>query len=148
MVKGTLKQKVEEMKGMADMLIPYTFPKVTFSEETEVLPLKQRNVTIDGYELVLCFSKAKYDNYYLESIQIQSFHSPFLPFTLVCKIGRAFLGEENLSYIEFFRSGRKVYCWTLRSRNGRSLPPGNKTKPGSYEGFAYNILEPGSIELF
>ena len=144
----TFKQKIQEMKGIANMLIPYTFPQVTFNEETEVLPLKQRKITIDGYEVILCFSKAKYTDYYLESLQIQSYYSPFLPFTLVCKIGRAFLGKENLSYIEFFKSGRKVYCWTLRSRNGRSLPPGNKTKPGSYEGFAYNILEPGAIELF
>jgi hypothetical protein len=148
MANTNLDKKVEEMKGIAEWLIPYTFPKVVFSEEQEVLPLKQRNVTLDGYEMVLCYSKADYDSYFLESLQVQSYYSPFLPFTLVCKLGRAFLGKENLSYIEFFRNSRKVYCWTIRSRDGRSLPPGNKTKPGSYEGFAYNILQPGTIDLF
>jgi hypothetical protein len=148
MANTNLDKKVEEMKGMAEWLIPYTFPKVVFSEEQEVLPLKQRNVTLDGCEMVLCYSKADYDYYFLESLQVQSYYSPFLPFTLVCKLGRAFLGKENLSYIEFFRNSRKVYCWTITSRDGRSLPPGNKTKPGSYEGFAYNILQPGTIDLF
>jgi hypothetical protein len=143
-----LEKQVEEMKGMAEWLIPFTFPEVIFSEEQEVLPLKQRNITLDGYEMIICYSKANYSSYFLESLQIQSYYSPFLPFTLVCKLGRAFLGKDNLSYIEFFRNGRKVYCWTIRSRDGRSLPPGNKSKMGSYEGFAYNILQPGSIDLF
>jgi len=148
MLDNNFQKKIKEMKGMANMLTPHTFPKVSFNQEKEVLPLKQRKAMVDGYDVVLCYSKADYSDYFLESIQVQSCYAPFLPFFLVCKIGRAFLGQDNLSYIEFFRNGKKVYCWTIKSRNGRSLLPGSRSKPGSYEGFTYNILESGSIDLF
>jgi hypothetical protein len=148
MVKKEIKQHVEEMRNMANVLIPFTFPQVDFEEEQEVLLLKQRNIIFDGYDITICYSKANYDKYFLESLQIQSYYTPFLPFVLVCKLGRIFLGENNLAYVEFFRNGRKVYCWTIRSKNGQSLPPENKTKPGIYQGFKFNILQNDSIELF
>ena len=110
--------------------------------------LKQKNISVDGYDVLTCFSKADYGDYFLESVQIQSYFTQFLPFTVVCKLGRAFLGQKHLSYIEFLKGGRKVYCWTIRSRNGRPMPPDKITKPGSYEGFDFSILQPGSVDLF
>lgn len=148
MADNTLKQTVVEMKRMADMLVPLTFPKVDFRHEQDILMFKHRNLVVDGYEIITCFSKADYGPYFLESLQVQAAYAPFMPFTLVCKMGRAFLGTENLSYIEFFRNNRKVYCWTIKTREGRPLPPDKKTKPGVYEGFAFNILQPGSVDLF
>lgn len=136
------------MKGMAELLVPHTFPVVDFKAEQDIILLKQRSIVVDGYEIVVCFSRADYGDYFLESLQLQSAFAPFLPFNIVCKLGRAFLGSENLSYIEFFRNNRKVYCWTLKSRNGRPLPPDKKTLPGCYEGFEYSVLSPGSVDLF
>lgn len=136
------------MKTMSNRLVHLTFPKVDFKDEQEVLILKQRNMTLDGYELLVCYSKADYGEYFLESLQVQSLYAPFLPFTMVCKIGRAFLGCQHLSYIEFFRNNRKVYCWTVKSRDERPLPPDKKTKPGIYEGFEFNILQPGAVDLY
>ena len=133
---------------MAEMLLPFTFPKVGFKVEQDILLLKYRSLTVDGYELSICFSKADYEKYFLESVQIQAAYAPFLPFNLVCKLGRSFLGDESLSYIEFLRNNRKVYCWTMKSRNGRPLPPDNKTTPGSFEGFDFSVLQPGSVDLF
>ena len=101
-----MKQYVAEMKRMAELLVPYTFPKVNFEEEQEVVILKQRNLSIDGYHVLICLSKADYGDYFLESLQIQSIYSPFLPFNLVCKIGQIFLGTEHLSYVEFFRRNK------------------------------------------
>lgn len=143
-----LEENIEQMKGLAEMLLPLTFPKVEFEEEKDILLLKQRNMTVDGYELIVCYSKADYGRFMLDSLQVQSALSPFLPFNVVCKLGRAFLGPDNLSYIEFFKNNKKVYCWTVKSRDGRPLPPDTKTKPGSYEGFAFSILQPGSVDLF
>ena len=143
-----LKTTVKQMKSMARLLIPHTFPKVPFEHEQEVSVLKQRTLTVDGYEIVVCYSEALYPDYVLKSIQIQSYYTPFLPFVLVCKLGKVFLGTNNLSYIEFFRNNRKVYCWTIKTRNGRLLPPDKKTKPGNYEGFEFRILHPGSVDLF
>lgn len=143
-----LKQHIKEMKGMAEMLIPHTFPLATFKDEQEVLLLKQKVINVDGYECFLCFSKANYQEYFLESLQIQPYYVPFLPFTIVCNLGRAFLGQDNLSYVEFVKSSRKIYCWTMRSRDGRSLPPEQITRSGSFEGFDFSILQPGSVDLF
>lgn len=148
MINNVLQQDVNEMKGMADLLIPYTFPRVDFKVEQEVLLLKQRSITVDGYDIIACYSKADYGHYFLESLQLQAIYTSFLPFTLICKLGRVFLGSSNLSYVEFFKNSRKVYCWTIKSRDGRSLLPDNQTKPGSYEGFEFNILQPGSVDLF
>lgn len=148
MIKKSIDQHVLEMKKIANMLVACTYPQVDFQEEQDVLLLKQRNITVDGYDITICLSKADYGNYFLESVQIQSYYTPFLPFTLVCKLGKIFLGKENLAYIEFFKNGRKVYCWTIKSKNGKTLPTDNKTKPGSYEGFNFEILQTGAIELF
>jgi hypothetical protein len=147
MSENKFSQTVEQMRAMADLLIPYTHPRVDFNIEKDVLILKQRTITVDGYEVHVCFSKADFGEYVLESLQVQSAFAPFLPFTVVCKVGRAFLGSNGLSYIEFLRNNRKVYCWTIKSREGRPLPLGKKTRPGSYEGFEFNILLPGSVDL-
>ena len=138
---------IEEMKGMAERLMPQTFPKVTFEEEQEIVILKQRVCIIDGYEVRFCFSKSEYETHFMESLQIEAVFVPFLPFALICKLGRAFLGSDNLSYIEFFRNNRKVYCWTIRTVEGRSMAPDKKTKPSIYEGFEFNILQPNSANL-
>lgn len=145
---GKLSQTAKEMRSLARLLVPHTYPKVKFEHEQEVAVLKQRRITVDGYEIVVCYSEALYPDYMLKSIQIQSYHTPFLPFVLVCKIGQIFLGADGLSYIEFFRNNRKVYCWTIKTRNGRLLPPDEKTKLGNYEGFQFRILHPGSVDLF
>lgn len=144
----TLDQHVGEMKAMARQLLPYTFPQVDFKVEQDILILKQRTITVDGYDVLACLSEADYGKYILESLQLQASFAPFLPFTLVCKIGRAFLGDKNLSFIDFFKNNRKVYCWTRNLRDDRPLPPDKKSKPGSYEGFEYRLLPAGSVELY
>lgn len=148
MTKKTLEQHVDEMKKLANILVSCTYPNVDFQEEQDVLLLKQRNISVDGYDITICLSKADYGDYFLESLQIQSYYTPFLPFNLVCKLGNIFFGKENLAYIEFFKNGRKVYCWTIKSKNGQSLPTDSKTKPANYQGFKFEILQSGAIELF
>jgi hypothetical protein len=148
MVNQKLAEEVGQMKAMAEKLLSLTFPAATLNDEEDTLFLKQRLLIVDGYEIMVRYSKADYGEYFLESLQIQSAIAPFIPFIVVCKLGRAFLGPHHLSYAEFFRSNKKVYCWALRSREGRPLLPDKKNKPGSYEGFEYSILPPGSVDLF
>lgn len=148
MAHKTLQQTVSEMKRLANRLAPYSHPRVEFSDEQDIVMLKQRSITVDGYDMVVCYSVSEYPKFMLESLQMQSTSAPYLPFTVVCKLGRAFLGSRNLSYCEFYRNNRKVYCWTLRSRNGRPLPPDQEySQAGSYEGFEFSILEPGTVDL-
>lgn len=141
-------QVIDEMRGMAEILIPHSVPRVSLKFEQDVLILKQRTVTVDGYDIAICFSKSDYQEYFLESLQVQSIYSPFLPFNMVCKLGRMFLGSQHLSYIEFLRNGRKVYCWTLRLKDGQPIPPDSNNEMSSYEGFEFRLLSPGSVDLF
>lgn len=143
-----IKQCVTEMKDLSEILVPLTYPKADFKIEQDILLFKQRTVVFDGYELIVCYSKADYGKYFLESLQLQSTYAPFLPFIVVCKLGRAFLGENHICYIEFFKNNRKVYCWTLKTKNNKSLAPSKKMKTVVYEGFEFNLLQPGAVDLF
>jgi len=142
-------EQIISLKKMAQMLIPYTFPLVDFREEHVILPLKQAMLKVDGYDLVLHYSIADYKRHYLETVQIQSTTLPFLPFSLVCKIGKRFLGTKSLSYVDLYKEDKKLYCWTLkRSKLGDILKPRKgETKITEYEGFSYNILNPKSINF-
>lgn len=144
----TLSEHVDQMKSMADMLISCTFPVVDFAIEQDVILLKQRTIVVDGYQVLAVLSKARYENYFLESVQIESTAGPFLPFVVICKLGRAFLGPFNLSYIEFFKTNKKIYCWTIRTQDGRSLVPDVENEIGDFEGFKFTILQPGTVDLF
>lgn len=148
-MNNRLQETVEQMKRMADMLVPHSFPKVeSYDTEQQILCLKTRVVIVDGYEIVLCFSRADYDKYILETLQIQSQQAPFLPFNVVCKIGQMFFGTKHLSYIDFFRFNRKVYCWAVKSVEGRLLSPAKQATPANFEGFEFYMLNPGSVDLF
>lgn len=142
-----LQEVLISMTEMAKLLVPNTFPLVSFDEELAVLCLKQRTVRIDGYDVCLCLSRAQYDGYYLDSLQMQSCQSPFLPFNLVCNVGQIFLGAENLFYVDFFKNNKKVYCWAVKTTGGRTLHPGDNAVAASYEGFDYHVLAPGTINI-
>ena len=141
MVK-TLKQHAQEMKKMAEILMPRTFPIVNFEKERKILVFKQRMLLVDGYEIVVLVNKSDYKTYHSSSVQIRSIYSPFLPFNLVCKLAKVFLGDIDVSYMEFFKNGKKLYCWNVRTTpNGDILPPSQDAQLGFYEGFTYSILK-------
>lgn len=143
-----LSHHVLQMKTIADMLVPYSNPAVDFGEEYLVLPLKCRTVCVEGYEVALNLSKSDFEKYHVYSLQIQAAYTPFLPFSLVCKIGRRFLGSDHLAYIDFIKNNKKIYCWTVKMRDGRPVPASKKTTPHSYEGFEYALMQEGSINLY
>ena len=143
----SLNTVVSEMSAVADHLVPYTYPMASFQNEQQILCLKQRIVRADGYETILCFSKANYTKYMLLSLQIQGYEVPFLPFTLICKLGRIFLGSRHLSFIDFMRNNRKVYCWAIKSLDGELLPPDKQAISVNYEGFEFSVLQPGAVDL-
>ena len=147
-MKTSVKDDVKRLRRMANILIPYTYPRCSFEEEQEILCLKQTTVEVDGYTILVTFSIAEYKEHRLETLQVQSTTCPFLPFSVVCKVGQLFLGQKNLSYVEFFRLNKKIYCWTLKRKNGDIMPPSDQSTPGSYEGFEYSILNPTTVDLY
>lgn len=143
-----LEKTISEMRAMAKRLVPHTWPLAEFEEEQDVLCLKQRLITIDGYRINVCLSRADYGNHFLDSLQVQPYHGPFLPFNVVCKLGKAFLGHGLLSYIDFFKSDKKVYCWAIKHVEGRLLPPSERSNPAEFEGYRFQVLHPGTVDLF
>lgn len=151
MNRPKFRQHVEDMKKMAEQLIPYTFPQASLETEKDVKELKQREFAVDGYDVVICYSKADYGDSFLETLQIQAEHYPFLPFNVVCKIGVEFLGEECLSLIEVVKTGRKLYCWTVQTdkHDGTCILPDEEVSvPCSYQGLDFSSVNPDSVNFY
>jgi hypothetical protein len=116
----TLDNQVESMKKMAVILCPYSHPKVKNDEDISYL--KQREIVIDGYTVVISYSRSDYEGMYLDIVSFTGRHMPFLPMPLICKIGKRFLGDKELTFSEFLKSGRKFYSWmVLYKANGTPI---------------------------
>ena len=144
----SLKSDIKNMRKLAKRLIPYTAPMVSIEEEYKVLPLKKRIINIDGYEATVSLSAGDYKDYVMWAVQIEALNFPFLPFNMVCKIGRIFLGNTHLSYLDFVKNNRKIYCWILRRKDGERISVEGESNLVSYEGFEYVKLDSGSVELY
>lgn len=142
---------VEEMKNIGDILVPYNWPQNDPKLENDLNSLKTRFFDIDGYSLVVHFSRADYKTHFLETLQIMGDKAPFLPFCLVSKLGRRFLGSHHLYLVELIKNNRKIYCWTVHlDRNGRPIEPVHKQKSQfcEYDGFGYYYLNTSQVNFY
>jgi hypothetical protein len=107
-------------------------------------------MVIDGYSIILHFNVADYHSHLVETVQIIGKNNPFLPFNLVLKIARRFLGNSHLNITEFLKDNRKIYCWTIcLDRRGRPIPNQHgRVNPLSYEGFQYNYIEQTQMRFY
>lgn len=146
---GSFKETVDEMMNMGGLLVPCTYPAVSLDEGKESEILKQRDVVIDGYEVIISYSKADYGTHYLEVVQIQGLNVPFLPFNVICKVGRTFLGSHCLALIEVFKMRKKLYCWMLytNKESGEGVDP-PETEPCTFEGFNFSALNPKLVNFY
>lgn len=142
---------IKRMKDIGEILTPYTFPVADMDTEDEISELKYLNRMIDGYYIRLNFSIADYSDHYLYTLQVTSESFPFLPFTVVLKLARKFLGDEHLSLVEILKSNRKIYCWTLfLDREKKPLHPKYKDQIEHcmFEGFDYTYVHPGQLKFY
>ena len=149
----TLDEIVERMRNMGEMLIPFNFPKVppSMTQEDDLVFFKEKEAVIDGYSLYLHYQKSDFDTHYLETLQVYNRNSPFLPFGLVCKLGKRFLGSHHLSLVELFKENRKIYCWSVCvDRQGISIPPPYEleTEDCQFEGLKYMYLQPNQVNFW
>lgn len=141
---------VLNMRAVGDILMPYNPPAAPDSEEVLGV-LKIRETTVDGYEVVLYFTKSDYGNHITEVFQVYGSNSTFLPFHLVCKLAKKFLGDKELSFVELFKSNRKIYCWTVNTdRDGKPIQSPFKIKlhDRDYQGWHYSALEPSDVNFY
>ena len=145
MFNKRLNTLVREMKATAAVMIPYSYPRVDAFYEDFIYPLRIRESVVDGYPLFVYFGIADHGHHTLETVQVFAKHTPFLPFSLVVKVARAFLGRKNLSLIEQHRGTRKIYCWTVyRDTDGDSTQAPFKmpSEKCVFEGFEYSYMMP------
>src|SRR4051812_13341963 len=107
-----LKIHVSDMKRLAEILSQYSYP-VRMTDENDIAILKQREIVVDGYNLVAYFGIADYGGIVLNMLSLTSEYSPFLPFALICKIAVEFLGNRELSFVECSKDKKKVYTWMV-----------------------------------
>jgi len=140
-----LEDVVERMRDFAHRSEHLTFPQVPLAEEYIILPLKIRHFHIDGYEVILNFSRSIHNDRAVECLQIQSAYTPFLPFDLVCKLGFAFLADEHLCFTEFMKGRHKLYCWTLLFCDGETLSPDGATD-SEFEDYFFKRAQPSYLQ--
>ena len=146
-----LDAQVEKMRTVAAYLIPLNFPKGPAENEDIISPLKKSIVEVDGYTLGLHFNKAEYPTYLMETVQIFGVTMPFLPFSLVVKVARKFLGNHYLSYIEAPKEDRRYYCWTVCvDQAGHPIKPQYEVKTESveYDGFPYTYMNADQFNFY
>ena len=146
----SLSEIIDVMKGVGQVLVPFNFPRTSLSPEDDLAIFKARQATIDGYSLYIHYQKSDYDTYFVETLQIHGTKAPFVPFHVICKLGRRFLGSSHLSLIELYRENRKIYVWSLfTDKEGNPIPPQNQSLEDCvYEGFKYSYLQPSQVDFF
>ena len=113
--------------------------------------LREKEAVIEGYPVFVHYQKVKHHKHYLETVQIFGRNSPFLPFNLVCKIAKKFLGEDYLSLVEIFKNDRKIYVWSVCSdKKGNPIESPYKVEVEDcvFENLEYNYMQPNQVNFF
>jgi len=153
-----LDKHVREMKALALQLVPHSFPIKSPQDEEIISCLKQREIVVDGYDLLVYFNRCRYLDIELESLQVFGKYHTFLPFSLVCKVATQFLDDKELSFIEVMHNrkgvadefARKIYVWTVYYKDNDPVPSPFITKftPCVYEGLRYSHVDRNQIAFF
>ena len=146
----SLDDVMDQMKTVGDSLVPYNYPRNNPHLEDDIHLLKVAETSVDGYEIVIYFSRADYGSHFLETVQIFGKSIPFLPFSVVTKVARRYLGGHHLSLVELPGVNRKIYCWTIcLDTRGRPIasPYDGKIEICDYEGFKYGHMQPDQVNL-
>lgn len=149
-----LDEVVESMRNVGETLIPKNYPKSSPpppGQEDDLLLFKKKSVVVDGYSLDIHYQKSDYDDYLTETLQIYAQYCPFLPFNVVVKLAKKFLGGHDLSLVEIYREGRKIYIWTVYvDRTGRPIkfPFDIQVENCDFEGIKYSYMLPTQVHIF
>jgi hypothetical protein len=142
---------VTEMRVVGEQLVPYNFPVADPRLEDDLNPLKLKEIVVDGYQIAVHFTKADYRHHFVETVQILGKRSPFLPFPLLVKIARKFLGSNHVALVEILRDNQKIYCWTVTTdRTGKAIPSAHSqgAEVLRHDDFSYTYLDPSQVNTY
>lgn len=146
-----IQETIDRMKRLGEMMSSKTFPNCNIGEDEDLIFLKSTEILIDGYTLILFYSVSDYSDHKIKNLQIYSKNHSFLPFNIVCKMAKKFLGDKYISLLELFYNNRKIYCWTMftDSRDNPVVSPydGNYIKK-EFGDFNYYLMEPDKINFY
>jgi len=150
--ESNLNEVAANMRSLGNLLMPYTYPKsITSLFDGDLDIFREREIYVDGYSLIVYYQKSDYGLYLLETLQVYNKVGPFLPFCVVLKVGTKFLGNENLSLVEIFKSNRKIYCWSLAKDHAGSpmeLPYYADGENCVFEGISYFYINPSYVNFY
>jgi hypothetical protein len=139
------------MRNLGDLLAEFDFPQVQGGAEDDISPLKARDIVVDGYEVAIYYSKSILsDDRAVECLQCLGQRSPFLPFHVVVKIAKEFLGDKYLGFVDVFINNKKVYCWIVHT-DGNGKPVDNDhfvVREIEFEGTRIGYLDPEVVRFF
>jgi hypothetical protein len=147
-----LDEIISNMKSLGEMLVPYNYPQSTaalFEDDLDIF--KERELVIDGYNVIIHYQKSDYNDHILKTLQVYNKIGPFLPFNIVVKLGLRFLGGNNLSLVEIFRNNRKIYCWSLPTDeydNPIDSPYEVDGENCMFEGFKYVYINSSKVSFY
>lgn len=142
---------VSQMRALSKQLVPYSFPLASQQDEEIISCLKQREINIDGYDLVVYFNTCCYQGGTFETLQIFSRYFTFIPFAIVCKIAKKFLGTKELTLIEVFSADEhKIYIWTVYYKDNEIIKNPFMKNPKScvYGDLEYNKIDKDQVNFF
>lgn len=113
------KKEVEEMKSLAQYLTSYTPP--LHPRDADISWLKSREICVDGIKILTNYSIADHGDLKPCILTMSAKNMPFLPFTIVCKVAKMFLGTEELTLYEYTKDGSKIYSWMLLLRKNKPV---------------------------
>lgn len=147
-----LDKQISEMKAAASVLSEYSCPKVSIDDEKQISCLREREIFVDGYEITTVLSENVYTQYKMYTLQAYSSYGSFLPFSLVCKLVKNFLGCVGLYYVSVIQNDKKIYIWTLcLNLNGEPLEDKSyrSVKLDEYHGLKfYRVLNVDNSKFF
>jgi hypothetical protein len=140
---------VKEMKALAKRLAKYSFPTVSPKDELDISCLKQREITVDGYELIVYFNECRHKDEEMQTVQVFGRYFTFLPFSVVCKVASLFLGTKNLSLVETMQAERKIYVWSVHRKDGElKCSPVDTLAVRKYDGLEFAQIDHKQVRFF
>ena len=75
-----------DLKAASNLIVNFTFPKISPSEESDFDFLRSATICVDGSLINIYYTKSDYNSHFFETVQIIGEHSPFIPFLVVLKV--------------------------------------------------------------